>query len=60
MIDEKYKGIIGMEHHTSPVHPRMPMSSRAAQFAPFAALSGFEDVIYKVDKKVDEADGRTD
>ena len=26
-------------------HPRMPRADRAAQFAPFAALTGFEDVI---------------
>lgn len=41
----EYDDIIGLPHHTSSRHPRLPMSSRAAQFAPFAALTGFEGVI---------------
>ncbi len=36
----KYDDIIDMEHPTSKVHPRMDEISRAAQFAPFAAVSG--------------------
>ena len=32
-----------MEHPTSKKHPRMSMEARGAQFAPFAALTGFED-----------------
>lgn len=35
-----YDDIIEMEHHTSAKHPRMSMESRAAQFAPFAAIPG--------------------
>lgn len=42
---EDYEDIIGLEHPISPRHPRMPQSDRAAQFAPFAALTGFEDEI---------------
>ena len=45
MTDDRYKDIIGLEHHTSAVHPRMPREARAAQFSPFAALTGFEEVI---------------
>ncbi|MCR5003747.1 MAG: hypothetical protein K5984_05190 [Bacteroidales bacterium] len=45
MTEDKYKDIIGLEHHTSAIHPRMSMLSRAAQFAPFAALTGYEAVI---------------
>ena len=41
----EYDDIIDLPHHTSSKHPRLPMSSRAAQFAPFAALTGFEGVI---------------
>ena len=40
-----YGDIIEMEHPTSARHPRMAAANRAAQFAPFAALTGFEDVI---------------
>lgn len=41
----KYDDIIHLPHHVSDYHPQMPMSHRAAQFAPFAALSGHEDAI---------------
>ena len=32
--------IIHQPHHVSQVHPQMPSSDLAAQFAPFAALAG--------------------
>lgn len=41
----KYDDIIDLPHHVSTVHPQMPMSDRAAQFAPFSALTGYEDAI---------------
>ncbi len=41
----KYQSIIDLEHHTSTIHPRMPISTRVAIFAPFAALTGYEDAI---------------
>lgn len=40
-----YDDIINLPHHTSKKHPRMSMLSRAAQFAPFAALSGHEEAL---------------
>lgn len=45
MKTDKYSDIIGLPHHVSPNHPKMSMMQRAAQFAPFAALVGFEDSI---------------
>lgn len=42
---EKYEDIIKLPHHISKKHPQMPMEERAAQFAPFAALTGFEDAV---------------
>ncbi|MDE5881124.1 MAG: YolD-like family protein [Muribaculaceae bacterium] len=36
----KYDDIINLPHNVSSVHPPMPMENRAAQFAPFAALTG--------------------
>lgn len=42
---EKYKDIIDLPHHTSAVHKPMSMMNRAAQFAPFAALTGHDDAI---------------
>ena len=42
---EQYGDIIGSRHPDSPKHPRMPRKNRAAQFAPFAALTGYDDLI---------------
>ena len=43
--EERYRDIIGMEHHRSSKHPHMSMRDRAAQFSPFAALTGFDSKI---------------
>ena len=40
-----YDDIINLPHHVSERHPHMSVSDRAAQFAPFAALTGYGDVI---------------
>lgn len=50
----KYSDIINMEHHTSLKHPRMSIEARSAQFAPFAALTGFENEVKKTEKIVEE------
>lgn len=42
---EDYSDIIDLPHHTSMKHPRMAAEMRAAQFAPFAALTGYEETI---------------
>ena len=41
----KYDDIINMDRPVSKRHPPMPRANRAAQFAPFAALTGYEAVI---------------
>ena len=41
----RYDDIISLPHHTSTRHCPMPQSGRAAQFAPFAALTGHEAAI---------------
>ena len=41
----KYDDIINLPHHESKKHPRMSNEARAAQFAPFAALTGYDDAI---------------
>lgn len=43
--EHKYDDIINLPHHVSLRHPQMPMINRAAQFAPFAALTGHEAAI---------------
>lgn len=50
----KYDDIINMEHPTSTTHPRMDALSRAAQFAPFAALTGLDDAIEETGKDHNE------
>jgi len=41
----KYDDIIGLPHPTSKKHPRMAAIDRAAQFSPFAALTGYEQAL---------------
>lgn len=41
----KYNDIIDLPHHESKTHSQMSMIERAAQFSPFAALTGYEDAI---------------
>ena len=40
-----YEDIVNLPHPSFPKHPRMSLHDRAAQFSPFAALTGFEGVI---------------
>ena len=46
-----YDDIIHLPHHISKCHPQMSMWNRAAQFAPFAALTGYEDAIQESAKE---------
>lgn len=41
----KYDDIINLPHHVSKTRKPMPLINRAAQFAPFAALIGYDDAI---------------
>ena len=50
----KYDAIIGLPHHVSKKHPPMPMEKRAAQFAPFAALTGHAAAIRETARLTDE------
>lgn len=44
-MNNNYGDIINLPHHVSVKHPHMSIESRAAQFAPFAALTGFDDEV---------------
>lgn len=48
-----YSDIINLPHHVSNKHNHMSMSERAAQFSPFAALTGYEEAIRKVQEEHD-------
>ncbi len=50
----KYDDIIHMPHHVSSTHPQMPLIDRAAQFSPFAALTGHTEAISKTEQLVVE------
>ena len=54
MSTKEYEDIIDLPHPSSQKHPRMPAMNRAAQFAPFAALTGFDDAIQAAAKSVQE------
>lgn len=54
MNTKEYEDIINLPHHVSKKHPPMPMMNRAAQFAPFAALTGYEAVIHETGRLTDE------
>ena len=56
--DKNYDDIIELEHHVSKKRPRMSRIDRAAQFAPFAALSGHEEAINKTAKIVENENSR--
>lgn len=45
-----YDDIINMPHHVSNRHPQMSRKDRAAQFAPFAALTGHKDAIKETER----------
>ena len=44
-MNNKYDDIINLPHHVSKTRPRMSLEQRSAQFAPFAALTGYEEEI---------------
>lgn len=57
-----YEDIIHLPRHVSPKRAAMTMTDRAAQFSPFAALTGYEDVIEETGRLTDrpvELDGDT-
>lgn len=51
---DNYDDIINLPHHVSTKHPRMDIKDRAAQFAPFAALTGYGDAVKETVKKSEE------
>lgn len=58
-IDD-YLDIINLPHHNSLNHPRMSIEKRASQFSPFAALTGFDELVKETaritDKRIELAE----
>ena len=53
-ISHRYDDIIDLPHHVSEMHPQMPMLDRAAQFSPFAALTGYDAAIVETARLTDQ------
>lgn len=50
----RYDDIINLPHPTSLKHPRMTVENRAAQFSPFAALTGYEAIVEETARLTEE------
>ena len=48
-----YDDIIDLPHHVSEKHPQMPLHERAAQFSPFAALTGYGAAVDETARRTD-------
>ena len=55
-----YEDIVDLPHHVSEKHPQMSMIRRAAQFAPFAALSGYGEAVEETARRTDDMIDLTD
>ena len=60
-MSKNYDDIINLPHFESKKHPRMSLEARSAQFAPFAALNGYEDAVKETarltEKRIEIDDG---
>ena len=52
-MSDNYDDIIHLPHHVSAKHPRMSTHDRAAQFSPFAALTGYGDAIREAERQTE-------
>lgn len=61
-MNKNYDDIINLPHHVSNKRPRMSIEQRSAQFAPFAALTGYDEAVKetarRTDKKIELDDGQ--
>ena len=53
-MNNRYDEIMGLPHHVSKTRPQMPLSDREAQFAPFAALTGYDSAIKETGRLTNE------
>ena len=50
----KYEDILALPHHISNTRAQMPISDRAAQFSPFAALTGYDAAVKETARLTDK------
>lgn len=53
-MGDQYEDIINLPHYVSKTRPQMSMVERAAQFSPFAALTGYDAAIKETGRLTDE------
>ena len=53
-MTREYDDIINLPHHVSATRPHMTAINRAAQFSPFAALTGYDTAIKETARLTDE------
>ena len=53
-MSDQYDDIINLPHHVSATRPQMSMQDRAAQFSPFAALTGYDAAIKETGRLTDD------
>ena len=53
-MNDNYKDMLTLPHPVSATHPRMPLQDRAAQFSPFAALTGYEDALKETARRTED------
>lgn len=49
-----YEDIVDLPHHVSKKHPQPTMADRAARFAPFAAITGYEEMVLEEARVTDD------
>lgn len=55
-----YEDIVNLPRHISKIHPQATMADRAARFSPFAAISGYEDMVKEAARVTEERIDITD
>ena len=50
----EYDDIINLPHHVSECRTKMSLSDRAAQFAPFSALTGYDETVRETERRTDK------
>ncbi|MDO4852943.1 MAG: hypothetical protein Q4A88_05940, partial [Clostridia bacterium] len=52
-MNDSYQDILNLPHHVSKRRPQQPLEKRAAQFSPFAALTGYDDAVSETARYTD-------
>lgn len=55
-----YEDIVNLPRHISKIHPQATMADRAARFSPFAAISGYDDMVKEAARVTEERIDITD